>query len=360
MEELSSKEWSDFKISHLFPKIVSTKGGTTSGLISGEGLPYIPAAKSIVGCQVCSFSANKEWKSDGNGIVFVQLGDGAAGLTHYIPMPFIGMSGKTSVGYSDALNSSNGLFIARCLSSNKSIFSHGYSWTGKRLLNTRALLPVDDIGNPDYKYMEEYVSEIKYVKQNKYREYAAKQIAKLEYKDIPNLSEKDWKKFKLFGDKGIIDINTTNSSIDAVRLIGLDNMVVPYITRTNTNNGISKFVSSDNFSYGYDEPGCIVVGLDTQTAFWQPYRFVTGQNIHIISGANLNKYIAQFLVLILRKQMQAKFNWGGNGATLKRMKSLDAMLPIDDAGNPDYAYMEQYIKNLMLRKYEQYISFINV
>ncbi len=34
------------------------------------------------------------------------------------------------------------------------------------------------------------------------------------------------------------------------------------------------------------------------------------------------------------------------------------MLPVDDAGEPDYAYMEQYAKNMMLRKYRQYLAFL--
>lgn len=35
------------------------------------------------------------------------------------------------------------------------------------------------------------------------------------------------------------------------------------------------------------------------------------------------------------------------------------MLPIDDSGKPDYEYMEQYAKNMMLRKYKQYLEFVN-
>lgn len=57
--------------------------------------------------------------------------------------------------------------------------------------------------------------------------------------------------------------------------------------------------------------------------------------------------------------MTAKFNWGGNGATLGRMKRLEIMLPVTDAGMPDYKYMEQYTKNMMLKKYEQYLAFID-
>jgi len=57
--------------------------------------------------------------------------------------------------------------------------------------------------------------------------------------------------------------------------------------------------------------------------------------------------------------MRAKFNWGGNGATLKHMKAIETMLPVDGAGKPDFAYMEQHAKNMMARKYTQYLSFLD-
>lgn len=167
---LNEKEWRAFSVESLFSTIEPTKGKTTSGLVEGEGLPYIAAAKSIIGCPVCSARANKEWASSGNGMVFVMLGDGAAGLAHYMPMAFIGMSGKTSVGYSEHLNLYNGLFIEKCLSSNKAIFSHGHSWTGKRLLNTKVMLPVTDSGEPDYAYMEQYAKNMML---RKYEQYLA-------------------------------------------------------------------------------------------------------------------------------------------------------------------------------------------
>lgn len=35
------------------------------------------------------------------------------------------------------------------------------------------------------------------------------------------------------------------------------------------------------------------------------------------------------------------------------------LLPVNDSGKPDFDYMEQYVKNLMLRKYRQYLSFLD-
>lgn len=159
---------------------------------------------------------------------------------------------------------------------------------------------------------------------------------------MERLSEKEWKVFPAFGENGLLHIATTSSSIDGIKLKDGTTKRVPYITRSDANNGVARFVSDSNYEFGSDDAGCITVGLDTQTAFYQPHKFVTGQNIQVITGEQLNEATAQFLVTTLKEQMQAKFNWGGNGATLGRMKRLEVMLPIDDKGNPDYAYMTLY------------------
>lgn len=176
---------------------------------------------------------------------------------------------------------------------------------------------------------------------------------------MKKLNEKIWKKFDVFGQKGFLKIATTNSSIDSIRLKASTKETVPYITRTDSSNGVSRFVGEENYAYGSDDAGCITVGLDTQTAFYQPHKFVTGQNIQVIAGDTLTKDTAHFYVTILKKQMVAKFNWGGNGATLGRMKRLEAMLPISEIDTPDYEYMTNYVCNKrlqMIAKYRKYIQ----
>lgn len=175
---------------------------------------------------------------------------------------------------------------------------------------------------------------------------------------MQRINEKTWAKLPAFGAGAPLCIEATNSSIDGVRLIEDGDESIPYITRSFTNNGITRFVSAKNYENGSDDGGCITVGLDTQTAFYQPHKFVTGQNIQVITGKNMSEDVAQFLVPILRLQMTAKFNWGGNGATLGRMKSLSVMLPVTNSGQPDYEYMSEYTRqkrNVMLKKYCVYV-----
>lgn len=174
---------------------------------------------------------------------------------------------------------------------------------------------------------------------------------------MQSLNEKEWKQLSAFGDAAPLHIETTNSSIDGIRLIDDKEKTVPYITRSDANNGLARFVSAKNYEFGNDDGGCITVGLDTQTAFYQPHKFVTGQNVQVITGDKFDEDVAQFFVPILRQQMTAKFNWGGNGATLGRMKRLSLMLPVDDAGEPDYEYMAKYTRQkreAILDKYREY------
>lgn len=176
---------------------------------------------------------------------------------------------------------------------------------------------------------------------------------------MKSLDEKTWAQLSAFGDDSPLCIKTTDSSIDGVRLIDDDEKSVPYVTRSDSNNGLARFVSPKNYEFGSDDGGCITVGLDTQTAFYQPHKFVTGQNIQIITGESLNEDVAQFMVPILRQQMTAKFNWGGNGATLGRMKRLTVMLPVTDSGELDYEYMAEYTRQkreTMLNKYLEYVE----
>lgn len=157
--------------------------------------------------------------------------------------------------------------------------------------------------------------------------------------------------------ENLFEIYSTNSGIDKNKLnsnVGL----TPYITRSDKNNGIDFFIGVQENKYKQDKGNVITIGLDTQTVFFQSHSFYTGQNIQILSNSNLNYFIAQFLIPLIKIQME-KFNWGGNGATLTRLKRSKIILPINSKGEPDYAFMEQYVRNkeqVKITKFENYIN----
>src|SRR5699024_1745439 len=125
-----------------------------------------------------------------------------------------------------------------------------------------------------------------------------------------------WNDFQVGGDNGIFSITSSTSEIDKNKLNQKPGNI-PYVTRSELNNGIDMFVTKDQEEkYQINKRNVITIGLDTQTVFYQPTDFFTGQNIQILNHKRMNKYIAYFLIPLLKVQME-KFNWGGNGATLK-------------------------------------------
>lgn len=57
-------------------------------------------------------------------------------------------------------------------------------------------------------------------------------------------------------------------------------------------------------------------------------------------------------------QHRSKYSYGYKFKE-QRMLRQKLILPVTDSGEPDYRYMEQYAKNMMLRKYQQYLAFLN-
>lgn len=152
------------------------------------------------------------------------------------------------------------------------------------------------------------------------------------------LSQHKWQAFVL---DEIFDIRATRSSIDKKNLVNLVG-TVPYITRSDKNNGIDMFIGEQP-KYKKDEGNVLTIGLDTQTIFYQPIPFYTGQNIQVIRHPRMNRYNASFLIVAIKILLQ-KFNWGGNGATLTRLKRSNVFLPITDKKEIDWQFMEEYMR----------------
>lgn len=167
-----------------------------------------------------------------------------------------------------------------------------------------------------------------------------------------------WEEFFIGGENGLFRINSTKSGIDKNKIIEFGGCI-PYITRSSINNGVDMFIGEkQREEYEKNNGNVITIGLDTQTVFYQPNDFFTGQNIQILENKFLNKEIALFLVPLLKIQIQ-KFSWGSTGATLTRLNRTKILLPIDSGGKPNWQFMEDYVKQeqkIQLQKIVNYYS----
>lgn len=154
-----------------------------------------------------------------------------------------------------------------------------------------------------------------------------------------NLSDRQWSAFSL-GNTDIFNLHSTLNGIDKNKLNLSGKNAFPYVTRTDKNNGITNFIPEQ--SKDINPGNTISIGLDTQTVFYQPKPYYTGQNIQILSFQEINTKTAIFLIPLIKKQLE-NLNWGGNGATLSRLKAKKILLPTTSKNQPDWQFMEDYI-----------------
>lgn len=154
-------------------------------------------------------------------------------------------------------------------------------------------------------------------------------------------SNSNWKEF-VFGDA--FSIVSTKSGIDKIKL-DKEEGAIPYVTRTDVNNGIDSFVGCQEEKYKIDSGNVITIGLDTQTVFYQPKPFYTGQNIQVVSHPMLDRYNASFIIVSIKKLVE-RFSWGSYGATLSRLRRSRIFLPADEKGQIDFAFMSTYMKKV--------------
>ena len=149
-----------------------------------------------------------------------------------------------------------------------------------------------------------------------------------------NISE--WSKFKL---KDLFTIKKGKRLTKEDQTEGM----TPYIGAIDSNNGLSSYIGqspihkADTISLSYNGS----VG----EAFFQERDFWATDDVNVLYPKfSLNKYIALFICTILRAE-KFRFFYGRKW-TLDQMNETEIKLPCSQTGEPDWDYMENYIKSL--------------
>ncbi len=342
---LDGRHWGKFAIGDLF-SISSGKRLRKEDMTAGDK-PFIGASDSNNG--ITEFVSNTNVSEDSNVLGVNYNGSIVENFYHPYECLFSDDVKRFKLKTYEG-NKYVYLFLKQAILTQKNKYTYGYKFNETRMKRQIIQLPVDASGQPDYKFMENYVRQCEQKMLQDYFDFISPRLKNFTTKKKMNLDGWHWEKFNL---NEIFEIHATVNGIDKNKL-NVSSGVYPYITRSDINNGLSDFVCKQK-NYKLNDGNCIVVGLDTQTAFYQPEKFYTGQNIQILRNKKLNAYNAKFFLPVLKKTLSI-FSWGGNGATLTRLRRSKIFLPVDDSGQPDYKFMEDYIKNLEHDILKQYID----
>lgn len=155
-----------------------------------------------------------------------------------------------------------------------------------------------------------------------------------------NIEPKNWKwfdihpyLFKIEKGERLVEIERTNG-------------YTPLITASSKNNGIVDYISEEAFKENKEIFNDKITIDMFFNVFYHNYRYFSDDNVHTLLPKFEEKslYLMLFLMTVLRESSY-KYAYGRQ-LRIKRLKLEKIKLPTDKNGEPDWEFMEDYIKSL--------------
>lgn len=344
---IDRRNWHWFRVGDLFPPQKCKCSNATELLEDGDEIAYIGAKKSDNG--VMRYVKRVEnLVSRGNCIVFIGDGQGSVGYSLYQPVDFIG-STTLIVGYNEHLNPYNAAFLVSVLDLERFRYSFGRKYKKEVVANTKIQLPAIKLDNgyytPDWKYMEDFVKDqiIPQLPKKAQRVWLQKYDITPQQDMKMQLNTNEWKWFSI---EEFCEYPYKAKAYNANELtecLNNDPKAILYVTRTDVNNGCKGFVINDGFEE-VERSGAITIGDTTSTIFYQNKDFICGDHMVVLRSKFFNVYTGLFITALLNKE-RFRYNYG-RAFTMDIIAKTRIKLPATPSGEPDWQFMEDYIKSL--------------
>lgn len=287
---------------------------------------------------------------------------------------FTGDKIKVMILRNRELNNELAQYFITAIAKSFSTFSWGQSSFNEDVLKSaKIILPVIEsedqnhvytINDIDYTYMQDRITELE---QNRITELEQDRLTELDAylkatglddyelteNDIHTLSAKVTsdedgtvdgdcgirkKEFKVVD---IFDVKNTHSILQE----WVEPGVIPYVTAGAGNNSVAQYVSYN--SNQIDPGNCIVIGGKTMVMSYQKDDFFSNDShnlaLYLKNKEHRNKYVYGYLITCLKKSLSCKYSWGDSISNKKIQKDI-IFLPVTPSGEPDWDYMEKYIR----------------
>ena len=341
MAKIDTSEWKPFIIGDLFETLESgfvgegKKIGTATIMPDDEHTVPLTAAKNDNN-GIMYWGRRGDYTTHSNIIAVIRDGAVSTGRV-FAQKEKTGVYSHSyfiKVKTSDVSFATN-LFLARVL---ETVIYPRYTrddaciW--ERIRDDEVLLPADADGNPDWAYMDEYMSEV--------MSEAEASLENLTHTDgdkhAMNVSE--WREFVI----GDLFSNFVKPAVLHTRQVVETDEGVPYVVRTKFDNGIKCRVQPVD-GVEPSPAGVITWGAENATFFYQAEPFLSGRDIYYVDTREYSPLTCMFLASCLQTiTHKYPYNFGLFPDLLKEER---IKLPVDASGEPDWAYMDEYMRYVM-------------
>ena len=346
MISLSDRKWQSFEIGDLF----NVSGTTTThpSILKEKGnVPRITCQAVNNGLE--GFYSNTPTEKGG----VLTIDSATDGAVNYQGYDFIATDHVEKISRKDneRIDRLSGIFLVWAVKSaigNK--YNYGYKFSQNRIRKQTILLPVNEAGEPDYDFMRAFVAERESSKRQEYVEYAKRQLAQIERERVDSEAVK-WLAFRV---EDLFEIKSGKRLVKSDIKPGNR----PFIGASNSNNGITAWCSNVNNTLDANVLGVNYNGSVVEN-FYHPYECIFSDDVKRFKLKDIsgNKYLYLFIkAIILKQKVKYRYAYKFNE---KRMRRQIIMLPATNDGKPNYNYMSAVGKDLMEKKYIEYIAYSN-
>lgn len=371
--KLSDREWKDFSVPYIFQKIQRGKRLKNADHIPGI-IPYVSSTANNNGVDdyIEAIDGTRVFEN-----CISLANSGSVGTAFYEPFAFVASDHVTSLKRENTSQYVY-LFLTAVLEQQGSNFNFNREINDLRIRKMRVMLPVDDNDEPDYQFMEDYMKELMTAKRKQYQKYVEQRLVEFGIDDmkIPmrggynlDLESREWKKFN------INDIFVVGHGFYNKKPPMSENGNFPFIGASGENNGVTGFTTkkdvenNSKLGYGTNEPLdkkifskghlCVVNnGSAIGYTYYQPDNFTCTHDVNPLwlRSCKMNKYLGLFLSQMIKNQgicFAYARKWRPS-----RMVHSCVMLPVNDNNEPDYEFMEECGRQMMAKKYIQYLKYL--
>lgn len=329
MGKIDTSEWKEFLVGELF----AAERGKVKNI-----QPLCPGETPIIaaGAYNQGIAGMYEIDSAYENRITISCNGAGCGSTFYHPYKFNVNGDAITLIEKSSMSDKAKSFIACILNG---AFTRKYSYEEKcspqKALDEIVRLPSTPKGDPDWAYMESYMANLETkVADSLTLLQAAKDAEK------KKVDTREWGEFRV-GE--LFDIKCPAARSEKKYCEGEIN----YVSSGAFNNGVAnKLMPLPNELL--DRGGCITVSPLDGSSFYQEEDFLgrggSGASILILYNSHLNRNNALFICSVIRSSANG-FGYTDllNGENLK---SLTIKLPMDKTGQPDWAYMEEYMRKV--------------
>ena len=227
------------------------------------------------------------------------------------------------------------LFVAQSLKMHKGKYSYAFTINSTRLRKQVIQLPVDEAGQPDYAFMERFIYAHEHRLIRAYVEQVSVRLRNTPPQKLLSLNGVRWKGFR------ISDVFV----ISPGKRLRKEDMTAgdkPFIGASDSNNGVTAFVSNSNSSEDRNILGVNYNGSVVES-FYHPYTCLFSDDVKRfrIRDHEGDKYIYEFLkTAILQQKIKYTYGYKFNE---QRMQRQIIMLPTTQDGLPDWQLIHNYM-----------------